>query len=494
MSLILSDTYVQLALGSLILLISFILFRKGNHLEEPPLVPYKYPIIGHTIDYFKDNKNFIKKCHAEYGEIFSLYVFGRILTFVGKDLSSEVFRNHKDFNFADATNENFPMDHFLNRPQRFFKLLPKVVLINLSGEMKFYTERVQRQLIISIDEIIGNGKVLEPPLKFVQFIIAKPIAATMVGEELSNDKELVNSFANATTDFIPFISVPPVLGFIHPYLHKQLMINMFRYLNNPFKMHRELIKKKITPVIEKRLREMKEMGDNYVSPIDILQRYIELLHKDYSVDIDVITDYMIVTIFVSVHTTSNHLTFSLDELVSNPQFYDELLEEQEQLYKNNENPYYSVEQIAKMEKLDSFIKETMRVNANYVSLQHLTLSSYFTFSNGYQVPKGRIVYIRTGEIHSDEELQGQNADEFYAFRYLKKNSRATRAEKSFLSFGLGKHMCPGRHFAINEIKIALHYLLLKYNIRKANSEKIEPKIRGHFKFPGDEELIFEKRE
>jgi hypothetical protein len=52
-------------------------------------------------------------------------------------------------------------------------------------------------------------------------------------------------------------------------------------------------------------------------------------------------------------------------LVNNPQFHEEILEEQEQLYKSNENPYYSIEQIAKMEKLDSFIKETMRINANY---------------------------------------------------------------------------------------------------------------------------------
>ncbi|GBC01480.1 hypothetical protein RclHR1_00420042 [Rhizophagus clarus] len=496
MGLILNDTYVQFAFGSLIILISFILLRRGKHLKlkEPPLVPYKYPIIGHTIDYYKDNKNFIKSCHKEYGEIFSLYVFGRVITLVGKELSSEVFRNHKDFNFSEATSENFPLNNFLNRPQKFFNMLPKVVQVNLSGGIKLYTERVQRQLIKSIDEMIGNGKVLEPPLKFFQFIIAKPIAATLVGEELSNDKELVKSFANAATDFIPFLAVPPVLSFIHPYLHKQLMIIMFKYLNNPFKIHRELIKKKIVSVIEKRLCEMKKTGDNYISPIDILQQYIEILHKDYTIDIDVITDYMIITIFASVHTTSNFLTFCLYELVNNPQYHEELLEEQEQLYKSNENPYYSIEQVAKLRKLDSFIKETMRVNANYVSLQHKTLSSYFTFSNGYQVPKGRIVYIRTGEIHSDKELQGQNADEFYAFRYLKKSSPVTRAEKGFLLFGLGKHMCPGRQFAINEIKVALHYLLLNYDIKKSNSEKIKPKIYGSFKFPSDEGLIFVKKE
>uniref|UniRef100_U9V1D7 Cytochrome P450 n=1 Tax=Rhizophagus irregularis (strain DAOM 181602 / DAOM 197198 / MUCL 43194) TaxID=747089 RepID=U9V1D7_RHIID len=501
------------------MLISFVLLRRGKHLnlKEPPLVPYKYPIIGHTNDFYKDNKNFIKKCHAEYGEIFSLYLFGKVQTFVGKELFPEVFRNHNDFCFNEAGRENFPLENFLNRPNEFTDTLPRMVQINLSGQIKLYTERVQRQLIKSIDEMIGNGKlfnlfgkvfvtfdssttqliqiilVLEPPLKFFQFIIAKPIAATMVGEELSDDKELVNSFANVTTDFIPFLSIPPVLNFIHPYLHQQVMIIVFKYLNNPFKMHRELIKKKITPVIEKRLREMKESGDNYVSPIDILQRYTELLHKDYTIDIDVVTDNMIISIFASVHKTSNFLTFCLHELVNNPQFLKEILEEQKQLYKSNEKSYYSTEQIARMEKLDSFIKETLRVNVNNVALQHKTLSSYFTFSNGYQVPKGRLVNIRLGEVHFDKELQSQTADEFNAFRYLKKNSPATRADNSFLTFGLGKHTCPGRHFAVNEIKVALHYLLLNYDIKKSTSEKIKPKIYGSFKFPSDEGLIFEKK-
>ncbi|PKY56019.1 cytochrome P450 [Rhizophagus irregularis] len=499
MGVMLNDTYVQLAFGSLIImLVSYVLLRRVKYLKlkEPPLVPYKYPIIGHTIDFYKDNKNFIKKCHAEYGEIFSLFVFGKIITFVGKELSCEILKNHKDFSFIEASRENFPFENFLNRPNEFTDTLPRMVQINLSGQIKLYTERVQRQLIKSIDEMIGNGKVLEPPLKFFQFIIAKPIAATMVGEELSDDKELVNSFANVTTDFIPFLSIPPVLNFIHPYLHQQVMIFVFKYLNNPFKMHRELIKKKITPVIEKRLREMKESGDNYVSPIDILQRYTELLHKDYTVDIDVVTDNMIISIFASVYNTSNSLTFCLTwyKLVNNPQFLKEILEEQEQLYKSNEKSYYSTEQIARMEKLDSFIKETLRVNVNNVALQHKTLSSYFTFSNGYQVPKGRLVNICSGEIHSDKELQGQNADEFNAFRYLKKNSPATRADKSFLTFGLGKHTCPGRHFAVNEIKLTLHYLLLKYDIKKSSIEKIKPKIYGALKFPSDEGLIFEKRE
>ena len=105
----------------------------------------------------------------------------------------------------------------------------------------------------------------------------------------------------------------------------------------------------------------------------------------------------------------------------------------------------------------------------------------------------RIVSIRVEEIHSNEELQGQDPNEFNAFRYLNKDSPATLVEQSYLIFGLGKHACPGRFFAINEIKVALHYLLLNYNIKKSRDKKIEHKLYGEHKLPSDEELIFEKK-
>jgi len=113
-----------------------------------------------------------------------------------------------------------------------------------------------------------------------------------------------------------------------------------------------------------------------------------MFQKDYTVDINVITDYMIVTIFASVHTTSTFLTYCLYgkiiyifwnhslqvhkitlfffsiELANHPQFHEELLEEQIQLHKNNENSYYTTDQVAKLEKLDSFIKETLRVHTD----------------------------------------------------------------------------------------------------------------------------------
>ena len=67
-----------------------------------------------------------------------------------------------------------------------------------------------------------------------------------------------------------------------------------------------------------------------------------------------------------------------------------------------------------------------------------------------------------------------DADEFDGFRFYKLRQSGNHSELSrsqFVSsnerdwlFGYGKHACPGRFFAANEVKIILARLLLNYDI------------------------------
>ena len=102
----------------------------------------------------------------------------------------------------------------------------------------------------------------------------------------------------------------------------------------------------------------------------------------------------------------------------------------------------------------------------------------------------RIVYHHLQEIHSDEKSYGLNPKEFNAFRHLKNS--ATHTERNFLIFGLGKHACPGRTLAVDGIKILLHYLLLRYDIKNVSKE-IKPKVTGPYKSPNGAGMIFEKK-
>ena len=64
-------------------------------------------------------------------------------------------------------------------------------------------------------------------------------------------------------------------------------------------------------------------------------------------------------------------------------------------------------------------------------------------------------------------------DTFDAARFLKRrqikglenSSLLVATSKDHTAFSHGKHACPGRFFAANEVKIALLHVLLKYDVR-----------------------------
>ncbi|CAG8810299.1 25728_t:CDS:2, partial [Gigaspora rosea] len=149
-------------------------------------------------------------------------------------------------------------------------------------------------------------------------------------------------------------------------------------------------------------------------------------------------------IFSTMGTTNFGVTYALYDLAEKKQYWQELYQEAQEINKQCNGNELTSDDIARMVKLDSFVKESLRISsAPIVGLQHKCISkSYYTFANGYQVPSGRIVYLNFLDTNNNEELQGQNPTEFDAYRHLKRNSSATKLERNFLVFGGGKHACP----------------------------------------------------
>lgn len=117
----------------------------------------------------------------------------------------------------------------------------------------------------------------------------------------------------------------------------------------------------------------------------------------------------------------------------------------------------------------------------------------FEFSDGLVLFPGEILATGQGSVHMDPNIYA-DPTEFDGFRFSRlrdegESSKAytTNTSTEFLTFGHGKHawyntpgrgwlnISPGRFFAINEIKVVLAFLLLRYDfkvdgIRPPNSE------------------------
>ncbi|CAG8565208.1 793_t:CDS:10, partial [Dentiscutata heterogama] len=398
-----------------------------------------------------------------YGEIFSLYVFGKIITIVGKETSLEVFSNHQNFNFLKAVFDTLPLGLLLGRPHSFFDKIAKVVRDELSNDLGQYTRRIQVALNKSINKFIGECK----GKQLLMQIVAIPMASIIVGEDLANDEELINSFANLTRDIIPALSLPPFLNFIHPSLHTNFFV--------------QAITDRIIQVIKQCEHKKRDFGSTCEPPANILQLFINLSEKDGIVDVEEVTDYIIDIIFAAIHTTSQAISNVLYEYGARHEYWKELLEENNRISHEVKDEYLSIQEVNKMVRLDSFIRETLRFWQPIVGLEHKTLNDFYTFSNG------RNVYMYTAEIHDTDP----NTNTFDGFQYVEKNFRATKTGREYILFGLGRHACPGRFFAVHTIKIALYLLIRKYKIVTESKNVVRPVFAGSFILPNSEGLIFE---
>ena len=99
----------------------------------------------------------------------------------------------------------------------------------------------------------------------------------------------------------------------------------------------------------------------------------------------------------------------------------------------------------------------------------------FVTRSGLVIPRGNIVAVPGKNIARDERVY-DDAGTFKPFRFAEKRKeegvefikRARQAAPTttaeFLPFGHGKHACPGRFFAVSEMKLILGYMVMNYDV------------------------------
>ncbi|EXU98876.1 cytochrome P450 [Metarhizium robertsii] len=181
-----------------------------------------------------------------------------------------------------------------------------------------------------------------------------------------------------------------------------------------------------------------------------------------------ITDMMTNTIFAALHTSSQLVVHTIFELATRPEYADPLREEIKQCFElHGEGTKKALDS---MYKVDSFIKETQRMNPLDASaLARLALRDY-TFSNGLHIPKGSAIFTPNAPLFQDERFY-PDPQRFDGFRFSKMRNDPklvsscdlTSTNERSMHFGIGRHACPGRFMVSDEVKLAMVHLLQNFD-------------------------------
>ena len=344
------------------------------------------------------------------------------------------------------------------------------VKIDLTRNIARTLQGLQDEADFAIPSCIGECEDWTPIQFFPKIlrVIALLSGRIFVGLPLCRNEEWITTTINYTMDI--FAAVPqirklnPILKpFLAPWLPE-----VRRIKQNRIKGARLL-----RPILEKRFTDMK--NPDFKPPADMIQFSIE--HSGAKGEDALFQSFVqMVASFAAIHTTAMNVTHVIYNLAAYPEYQEPLREELEQVLAAD-NGVLIKSSMTKLKKMDSFIKESQRMTPpNALSLTRLALED-ITLSDGFFIPKGTYTAFSSLGISRDPALY-PNPETFDGFRFSKLREQPGNENRyqfvttgdDAISFGHGKHACPGRFFASNEIKVILVGLLLRYEMRFKDGE------------------------
>ncbi|EJD49202.1 cytochrome P450 [Auricularia subglabra TFB-10046 SS5] len=175
--------------------------------------------------------------------------------------------------------------------------------------------------------------------------------------------------------------------------------------------------------------------------------------------------------FAAIHTTALSFTFALYHIAAEPEKYQEPI--RQEVHEVLSRHGWTKAAMERLRRVDSLLRETQRFHGlGAVSMSRKAMQD-FTFSDGTAVKKGQTVSVASRPTHWDASIY-PNPDEFVGFRFFDEHeneddmalpNRLVSTSFDFLTFGTGRHACPGRFWAANEMKAMMAYMVSHYDMK-----------------------------
>ncbi|KAF5345743.1 hypothetical protein D9758_011873 [Tetrapyrgos nigripes] len=279
-------------------------------------------------------------------------------------------------------------------------------------------------------------------------------------------------------------------------------------------------------IIQDRLDKEDAYGPDWADrPNDLISW---LIHDNPGGKFRTVTDLVMRILSVnmaSIHSTSIEFTNTLFYLAIQPSHViNTLREEIDTVVKEHG---WSKISIGYLWKLDSFMKETARMaSSNGLAVERKVMKE-FALSDGTVIPVGTVLTVPSLAIHHDEvgvfiaapetltdfcciitiafldtKRNFNESHVFKPFRFsdMRTNERIKHQmvtpNAEYIFFGAGRHACPGRFFAVNELKILVAHTLMTYDLKLEDNTKMlpEPQWLGYRVSPSrTAKVLFRRR-
>ncbi|KAI6115160.1 cytochrome P450 [Pisolithus croceorrhizus] len=435
---------------------------KSSNLDHIPSVGYSSWPLSYvsSFKYVNNAARILQEGYDKYkGTPFKVPTLNRWVVVVGRQHLEDVKKSTDDeLSLVQAANDFMKVDYLIGPEVNSNSYHISVARIHLTRNLGLYYPDVKDEVHTAFEELLDlkdNVWKSVPAVETVREIVCRASNRVFVGLPLCRDPDWIDLNSRFAVDVATDAHILNLFPkFLVPLVSKKLP-------NTAAGIARAM--KHLDPLIKERFRHMEEHGDDWSDkPNDILQWLIDEKEESSTRQLTL----RVLTInFASIHT----FTQALYNLAAYPQYVQPLREEVDAIIREHG---WTKEAIALMRKVDSFLAETQRLEGVLTASVQRKAMKDLTLSDGTFIPKGTHLFVPTYVFHRDSAVY-DNPGTFNPFRFSELNDDGSESARhhmvavsqDYFPFGYGKHACPGRFLASNELKTMLAHILMSYDVK-----------------------------
>ncbi|KAH7571326.1 hypothetical protein JRO89_XS04G0023300 [Xanthoceras sorbifolium] len=231
--------------------------------------------------------------------------------------------------------------------------------------------------------------------------------------------------------------------------------------NRAIKASKE-IRDELIAIIKQRKIDLDDQENKSISPTqDILSQMLSATDENgQRVNELEIADYILLLLIAGHETTSSVITFTVKYLAELPHIYNEVFKEQMEIAKSKKpGELLHWEDIQKMKYSWNVACEVMRLIPPIQGNFREAITD-FTFS-GFSIPMGWKLFWSAPSTHKNPECF-KEPEKFDPTRFEGNGP----APYTFVPFGGGPRMCPGKEYARLKILVFIHNVIKRFNWEK----------------------------
>ncbi|KAF1933736.1 cytochrome P450 [Didymella exigua CBS 183.55] len=369
----------------------------------------------------------------------------------------------------------FPIPKMAEKPHH-----AHVIKTDLTRKLGSLSEEIWTELKTALDEHWGTNSEEWREVNVFQTImrvVTRTSNRLFVGEHLcANEAYLDLCMAFAQDVPIGGILIRLMPSILHPLLAPIITL--------PNRYHNYKIRQMLRPEILRRLQIAERSTDD--APNDFLQWYITYARKSLEPEESTpkfLSDRIATINFAAIHTSTFTAVNTIYDIVSSPgmnMILSEIKTEVQSVMPPGDERW-SKSSVQSMIKTDAVLRESMRYSSFMTgALQRTVVATEgITTPDGLHIKRGNVIGVPALPVHRDPNTY-HNPNSFDPLRFLRRTGKDSQQQNNkestvrstntvdtsliFLPFGHGRHGCPGRFFAANEIKLLLAYIAMNYDI------------------------------